>query len=232
MAEEGATTDRHVGPAIRIGRRAKLNRTVIVRAAIALADRSGLEAVTMRAVAAELDSAAAALYRHVRNREELVNLVRDSALTERGEATATGDWQTDLRTFTHGLLELHFAHPWLAAGGLPTKLGPQAVDVVETAMSLLTPHPAGRGQKYSAIAVLFELVAGFARSAAATQPLIADLAPRPGEPDADRDEAAGDHSETINGPDFEAQRAHALTVILAATCGVLDSEQLHTRRDP
>ena len=231
MAEEGATTDRHVGPAIRIGRRAKLNRTVIVRAAIALADRSGLEAVTMRAVAAELDSAAAALYRHVRNREELVNLVRDSALTERGEATATGDWQTDLRTFTHGLLELHFAHPWLAAGGLPTKLGPQAVDV-ETAMSRLTPHPAGRGQKYSAIAVLFELVAGFARSAAATQPLIADLAPRPGEPDADRDEAAGDHSETINGPDFEAQRAHALTVILAATCGVLDSEQLHTRTDP
>src|SRR5699024_11736084 len=49
------------------------------------ADRSGLEAVTMRAVAAELDGVAAALYRHVRGRDELIDLIRDEVLAERRE---------------------------------------------------------------------------------------------------------------------------------------------------
>src|SRR5699024_1704236 len=140
MAESAATegSGRDEG---RTGRPARLSRTSIVRTAIGLADRSGLEAVTMRAVAAELDGVAAALYRHVRGRDELIDLIRDEVLAERREVIETGEWRADLRDFVRGLLTIHEAHPWLATGGLPSRLGPRALATTETAMSLLSSHP-------------------------------------------------------------------------------------------
>src|SRR5699024_7653277 len=98
------------------GRPARLSRAGIVRRAIELADRGGLEAVTMRAVAVELGSVAAALYRHVKNREQLVDFVRDAVLAERTEVSPTGDRRADLRAFALGLLTVHEAHPWLSTG--------------------------------------------------------------------------------------------------------------------
>lgn len=190
-----------------IGRPPKLNRGAIVAAAIDLADQRGLEAVTMRAVAAELDSTAAALYRHVKNREELVDLVRDHVLIERPEVSPTGDWRADLRVYAHSLLKLHVSHPWLATAGPPTTLGPEALIVTEAAVTLLDPHPAQQGQKYSAIAVCFELVAGFARNGAAAQAVSAEIT-TPAEHDVSE---------------------YALSVIVAAVVGVLDDEALRSQ---
>ena len=207
MTEGNANTHSSAKPASGIGRPPKLSRKEIVAAAIDLAYRRGLEAVTMRAVAAELDSTAAALYRHVKNREELVDLVRDHVLIERPEVSPTGDWRADLRVYAHSLLKLHVSHPWLATAGPPTTLGPEALTVTETAVTLLDPHPAQRGQKYSAIAVCFELVAGFARNGAAAQALSAEIA-TPAEPDGGE---------------------YALTAIVAAVAGVLDDEELRSQ---
>src|SRR5699024_4519803 len=153
MMAEGTAAEGDSRDDGRIGRPARLSRSSIVRTAIDLADHSGLDAVTMRAVAAELDSVAAALYRHVQGRDELIDLIRDEVLAERPEASETGEWRADLRDFVGGLLAIHEAHPWLATGGLPSRLGPRTLATTETAMSLLSPHPAGRDQKYSAIAV-------------------------------------------------------------------------------
>ena len=216
MAAEGDSRDDG-----RIGRPARLSRSSIVRTAIDLADHSGLDAVTMRAVAAELDSVAAALYRHVQGRDELIDLIRDEVLVERPEASETGEWRADLHDFVGGLLAIHEAHPWLATGGLPSRLGPRTLATTETAMSLLSPHPADRDQKYSAIAVLFELVSGFARSAAATRALTADIT---SESDSGSSAAPGDHPSSV-----AAQRDHANTVILAAVSGVLDDEEVGSR---
>ncbi|MCS4592870.1 TetR/AcrR family transcriptional regulator [Brevibacterium sediminis] len=190
-----------------IGRPPKLNRAVIVAAAIDIADRHGLDAVTMRAVAIELDSTAAALYRHVQNREELVDSIRDDVLAELPDVGATGQWRADLRVFAQGLLDLHVAHPWLTSGGLPAATGPRTSATVDTAMSLLAGHPAPIGQKYSAVAVLFELVSGFARSGAAAK-----------EPSAE-----------IASPADAVDNEQALAVILAAVTGVLDDAEVRSR---
>lgn len=195
-----------------IGRPPKLNRAVIVAAAIDIADRHGLDAVTMRAVAVELDSTAAALYRHVKNREELVDLVRDEVLTERSAVKPTGQWRADLRAFALSLLQLHSMHPWLAAGSLPTRLGPRGRAVTEAALSLLDPHPARRGQKLAAVAVCFELVSGFARHGGAAAALSADSA-------APAERAGDDHSEHVDSDS-------ALAIIVAAVAGVLEDEEL------
>ena len=207
MTQGNANTLSPAKTASGIGRPPKLNRGTIVAAAIDLADRRGLDAVTMRGVAAELDSTAAALYRHVKNREELVDLVRDEVLADRPQVSPTGDWRADLRAVAHSLLKLHASHSWLASAGPPTTLGPEALAVTEMAVTLLDPHPAHRGQKYSAIAVCFELVAGFARNGAAAQALTAEIA-TPAEPDGSE---------------------YALTVIVAAVTGVLDDEVLRSQ---
>jgi AcrR family transcriptional regulator len=205
------------------GRPPKLNRAAIVRTAIAIADHSGLDAVTMRAVADELDSVAAALYRHVRNREELVDIVRDEVLDELPDIDATGDWRADLHRFTVGLLTIHESHPWLSAGALPTELGPRARGTIDQAMTLLAGHPAPTGQKYSAVAVLFELVSGFARSSASARALTSEFVSTSQRSDG---ENSGREIDPSTGTD--AQREHALAVILAAVTGVLGDEEVRS----
>jgi TetR/AcrR family tetracycline transcriptional repressor len=59
-----------------------LTREAIVGTALAVLDRDGLDALSMRSVAAELDTGAAALYRHVANKDELLDLVFDRVIGE------------------------------------------------------------------------------------------------------------------------------------------------------
>ncbi|MFJ4188395.1 TetR/AcrR family transcriptional regulator [Kitasatospora sp. NPDC089509] len=75
MAEQRTTTGPgHDGPR---RRRPGLTPDVIVAAARRLIERDGIDALTMRAVATELDTAAASLYRHVADRESLLLAVLD-----------------------------------------------------------------------------------------------------------------------------------------------------------
>jgi AcrR family transcriptional regulator len=57
--------------------KAPLSEAAIVEAALAIARKDGLAAVTMRRVAAELDTGAASLYVYVRNRDELLRAMLD-----------------------------------------------------------------------------------------------------------------------------------------------------------
>src|SRR5699024_12861125 len=87
-------------------------------------------------------------------------------------------------------------------------------------------HPAGRDQKYSAIAVLFELISGFARSAAATRALTADVT---SESDSGSTAAPGDQPSPVAADRDHAitvatRRDHATAVILAAVKGVLAAQ--------
>ena len=77
--------------------RGALSREAIVDAAIDVLDRDGLEGLTMRAVADRLGTGAMSLYRHVANRDELLDLVVARLLADAGRAPGwTGDWRTDL----------------------------------------------------------------------------------------------------------------------------------------
>src|SRR5690349_18998544 len=64
------------------GPRPEHSRAEIAAAAIALADSGGLAAATMRAVAAELGTAAGSLYRYLSSRDDLLDLMVDAALAE------------------------------------------------------------------------------------------------------------------------------------------------------
>ena len=59
------------------GRRARLRRELVLRAAIELADESGLEALTMQRIGQRLGVEAMSLYRHVRNKEDILDGIVD-----------------------------------------------------------------------------------------------------------------------------------------------------------
>jgi AcrR family transcriptional regulator len=140
------------------------SRGQITDAAIAVADEEGLQAVSMRRVAALLGTGSASLYRYVSGRDDLVDLMVD-ALTGRIERPApTGDWAADLVRLARAVKALHLRHRWLLdLPPDPARLGPNALDHLEHALALLAPAPAGDRTRLEVIGVTTALAVQFAR---------------------------------------------------------------------
>ncbi|MFG3258202.1 GntR family transcriptional regulator [Streptomyces sp. NPDC048172] len=96
----------------------ELNRERVVRTAVALADAEGLAALSMRAVAARLGTAAMSPYRHVEGKDHLVRLMTDAVYGELDlPRPAPEFWRDRLEAGARALWSLHRAHPWLAHAG-------------------------------------------------------------------------------------------------------------------
>ncbi|MGI5329454.1 TetR/AcrR family transcriptional regulator [Actinomadura nitritigenes] len=115
-----------------------LDRERMVAAAIALADEGGLEAVSLRKVAARLDTGPMRLYGHISSKEELFDLMLDEVYAEILPEEQPGDWREALRVRAHRTRRAALRHPWLAdlLGGRPT-LGPNALAVAEATLAAL-----------------------------------------------------------------------------------------------
>ena len=80
--------------------RTPLTRQAIVEAALRVLDREGMDALSMRKVGEELGTGAASLYWHVRNKEELLQLVFEAVIEETRLPTPDpANWQEQLREF-------------------------------------------------------------------------------------------------------------------------------------
>jgi AcrR family transcriptional regulator len=117
----------------------RLVQQQIVRAAIAIADRDGLDALTMRRVAEQLGAGTMSLYWHVRNKDELIELMRDQVVGEQTLKAASGDWRSDLATFARDVRQTFLRHPWLASllGGRPP-LGPNSLRQDELSLAIVS----------------------------------------------------------------------------------------------
>jgi AcrR family transcriptional regulator len=104
--------------------KAPLSENAIVDAALAITRAEGLQAVTMRRVAAELDTGAASLYVYVHNRDELVRAMMDRvAATVPRVAPEPERWREQVLVLMRGLRDALEAHPGLASvltGDVPT----------------------------------------------------------------------------------------------------------------
>ena len=115
---------------------APLSRERIVRAAIRLADADGLEAVSLRKVAAALDVGPMRLYGYIASKEELLDLMVDAV---HAEIRPAGDgWREVLRSLAEATRHAAHEHEWLAdlLGGRP-QLGPHALAKGETVLAAL-----------------------------------------------------------------------------------------------
>ncbi|MFF4364526.1 TetR/AcrR family transcriptional regulator [Streptomyces sp. NPDC001594] len=120
--------------------KAPLSRDVIVRTGLKILDRDGLDALTMRRVAKELDTGPASLYVYVANRDDLMAAMLDQALAPAPHTPLPprGDWREQLRTLARAAVEAMSRHQGLAQvalGAIPT--GENALLVLDRLLALL-----------------------------------------------------------------------------------------------
>jgi AcrR family transcriptional regulator len=147
------------------------DRDAIARTAIAIADREGLAAVSMRRVAVEIGTTASALYRYFARKDDLLNLMVDGVLD--GGQRKTGDWRADLRAVGHATRALFKRHSWLtiALAGQPT-LGPNRLLALEAALGMLAPTRLALADRLVLIDTLTSYVRGFVASEIASSATI------------------------------------------------------------
>lgn len=102
--------------------RERLNRDRVLRRAIALADAEGIDALTMRHLAQQLDVVPMALYKHVANREQLLDGMVDTVVAEIDHARFAGDWRTAVRQQVLSARRGLQRHPW-ARRVIETRVG-------------------------------------------------------------------------------------------------------------
>lgn len=146
-----------------VGRPAERSRAEVVAAAITLADREGLAAVSMRRVATELGTGAASLYRYVDSRDDLLDLMTDEVAAAYQLPAPDGPWLPGLLEVCRQGHELMLRHGWLPELVLTrSTLGPHGTDLLEHVLAILAGHPADAGRKLEAFAVMNTLTAALA----------------------------------------------------------------------
>jgi AcrR family transcriptional regulator len=87
----------------------------IVAAAISIADEEGIDALSMRHVAARLACGVMSLYRHVKDREELIALALDAVFGEEPfPDPAPDDWRGRMSESARRQWRAYLRHPWIA----------------------------------------------------------------------------------------------------------------------
>ncbi|MGV9243467.1 TetR/AcrR family transcriptional regulator [Streptomyces sp. NPDC003710] len=137
------------------GPRPAHTRADIAAAAVRIADAEGLDAVSMRRVAAELGCGTMSLYNYVPRKEDLYELMMDAVGGEHELWEPTGDWRADMLRLAHQTRALMHRHPWL-----PRMISghygfsPQALRYLEHCLACLDPLPAPAAAKLELIAMV------------------------------------------------------------------------------
>ncbi|MFD4142253.1 TetR/AcrR family transcriptional regulator [Streptomyces sp. NPDC058572] len=93
-------------------RRAPLSRDRVLRAAVTLADDAGIDALSMRKLAQELGVVPMALYKHVANKEELLDGMVDVVVGEIDAPDPGAGWKTAVRQRILSARRTLLRHPW------------------------------------------------------------------------------------------------------------------------
>jgi AcrR family transcriptional regulator len=151
-------------------RRPRLTRQHVVAEALTIIAEQGVQALTMRALAARLGVVPGALYHHVRNKQQLQDLLLDGVLAEVDvHLDPSLAWPEQLTVLAHRLREVLEQHPGVA-GILKTRdpLGPHSLALAEAFLSPL--QAAGFADRDAGLAffLLVDYTIGFAVSSPPT----------------------------------------------------------------
>lgn len=143
--------------------RTTLTRESVVAEALTLIAQEGVEALTMRALSARLGVVPGALYRHVRSKEQLQDLVVDGVLAEVDcDINPALPWTEQIKVLAHQLRKVLEDHPGVA-GLLKTRdpLGPHSLTLAEA--FLLPLHQAGFPHREAGLAffLILDYTIGF-----------------------------------------------------------------------
>ena len=146
------------------GPRPRLTLNDIVERAVALADAEGLDAVSMRRLAADLGVGTMSLYRYVPGKEELLDLMLERVNGPGAELLPVDDWRAAMETMGRSLWRLYTDHAWLPfVDQTRPLLGPRAFSALEMALAALAGTGLTGQQKVAVISMIDTFVSAAAR---------------------------------------------------------------------
>jgi AcrR family transcriptional regulator len=151
-------------------KRRRLSPEAITKAAIRLADAEGLEAVSIRRVAAELDARAMSLYDHFASKRELLASMADEGV---GEILASGplpkDWREAVAVSARKMYAAYAHHPWMifVAAERP-RPGPNSVKIAKQMARALATLPLEHEDVWQVQGIVNDYVIGYSFRTVAT----------------------------------------------------------------
>ena len=143
--------------------RRPLDAEGILAAAIAIADREGLDAVSIRRIAAALDARPMSIYDHFDSKDDLLSAMADRILAELlVPGASAGDWREAVRALAHRNYALFLSHPWyvILFGRRPV-WGPNALAVAVQAAHAFDPLPLDPDLRWTLLGTVLDYVLGY-----------------------------------------------------------------------
>lgn len=144
-------------------RRPSHTRADIARAALAIADEEGYEALSMRRVAERLGAGTMTLYHYVRNKEELITLMADEVMGEVLVPTAElgGDWRTAMAQIARRTRTAFRRHHWAIDRLGDGRPGPNGIRHFEQTLAAVSALDLPESRKFELISQIDDYVFGF-----------------------------------------------------------------------
>jgi AcrR family transcriptional regulator len=146
----------------------RLSRERIATVALAIADREGFEAVSMRRVAQELKVGTMSLYYYVKTKDHLVAVMDDALMSEALLPSLPKDWQRAMMQIARHTHAVYIRHPWALVSMLSAPPGHNALRHMEQCLEALAETTMTTKQKITLLAMVDDFVFGHALREAAT----------------------------------------------------------------
>jgi len=155
-------------------RRTTLSREAIVAAAIAIADAEGIDAVSIRRVAADLQARAMSLYTYIERKEDLLDLMADEVAAETVVADLPSDWREATLALARHERQATRRHPWLVdlvtRRSMVGRVGPNMLRHSDQSVAALAGLDADPTWKWRLLTAVADYSTGFAvREAAGSE---------------------------------------------------------------
>jgi AcrR family transcriptional regulator len=148
-----------------VGPKPEHSRAGIAAAAIDIADRDGLAAVSIRRVATGIGAGAASLYRYLKSHDELIELMVDSVGGEYNLDPSDAPPVFQLLDLARQGRDIMHRHPWLAPLLLTRpSMGPNGLGYLEHALSVLGTVDMSGAAKLQTVAMLTALTSAFVQN--------------------------------------------------------------------
>jgi AcrR family transcriptional regulator len=144
--------------------REPLSRERILQTAVALADEGGADSLSMRKIAQELDVVPMALYKHVANKDELLDGMFDAVIQEIDPPIEDADWKTTMRERILSGRRALLRHPWasqvIESRAEPT---PMVIGYIDSMMGIFLSGGFSVDLMHHAVHVMGSRILGFSQ---------------------------------------------------------------------
>jgi AcrR family transcriptional regulator len=141
-------------------RKPRFTREDIAATAVRIADAEGLDAISMRRLATELDAGTMTLYYYVQTKDELLTLMIDAVMGEFVHPLPAGGWREAISHIARETRRLLQAHPWILETTEANGFGPNAIRHYDQTLEAVARHGGSLEDQLDLAAAVDEYVFG------------------------------------------------------------------------